>query len=251
MRGIATSILRLLTAADVFEFDPYLSRSEKMKLAFGVARKRLEELQKQRKARLPTSLEQRLGSATKSSPSPDRRPSNTMQTQVYAQDPRERQNSQAFAGLEDSTNNMSLNTGTNGDLQNFSYNSGVDLQQPQNQGFNAQGTRLSSSSMMGSQQVRPQPQSQNQFQDVDWVCCRADSCTLSQKQRLTLQQEDFDRLFPLDESGNMYNPQLMTPNDLNAGMTATSDTQPMTFFPGPPAWQQQQQPPQSQPQWQY
>ena len=50
-----------------------------MQLAFGVARKRLEEMQNQRKARLPVALEQRLGRSKQNTLTPDRRTSTTPQ----------------------------------------------------------------------------------------------------------------------------------------------------------------------------
>lgn len=153
----------------MFEYDISLSRAEKMKLAFGVARKRLEELQKQRKARLPTSLEQRLGSGSKTTPSPDRRLSNAMQSQMYAQGLGQRPDPQAFAGLADSTSNMTLQSGMNGNRQDTSYTTSADLQQSPTQAYSTQVMRTSADTMMGGQQNRPQAQYHSQFQDVDWV----------------------------------------------------------------------------------
>ena len=53
-----------------------------MKMAFGVARKRLEELQNQRKAKLPVALEQRLGKPVQSAAISDRKPSATAQASM-------------------------------------------------------------------------------------------------------------------------------------------------------------------------
>lgn len=72
-------MLTINASADVFEFDPQLTRSQKMHQAFGISRKRLGELQDLRKTRLPTALEQRLGSSNRQSKAPDRRRSNTLQ----------------------------------------------------------------------------------------------------------------------------------------------------------------------------
>lgn len=72
-------VLTIDASTDVFEFDPDLTRSQKMHHAFGISRKRLGELQDLRKTRLPTALEQRLGNSNRQSKAPDRRRSNTLQ----------------------------------------------------------------------------------------------------------------------------------------------------------------------------
>lgn len=152
---------------DVFEFDSNLTSVEKMKLAFGVARKRLEELQNQRKAKLPIALEQRLGKSSSENATSDRKPSATAQAPVRSSmSPLVSDSSQSHAqyGFPDSTD-QSANTQTDGRSGNFEYSSHPGGQVNERGSFKSMARQPSPNMQYESMPTSTDP---SQFGGVNW-----------------------------------------------------------------------------------
>lgn len=150
-----------------------------MKLAYGVARKRLEEMQKQRKARLPTALEQRLGRANslRSSEEPDRRPSSTTQLPSA---PQSGFTSNSFGGFPGQTNptyqtssNQASDTGLRAPYSNVdsSSNTSSNYQSPAPDPSMMNAMSLNNNSNATSTGMPMNANGQGQFPDIDWVSC--------------------------------------------------------------------------------
>lgn len=158
---------------DVFEFDPQLTRSQKMQHAFGVSRKRLGELQDLRKTRLPTALEQRLGSANRPSKTSDRRRSNTLQAPAGLTRVKSAQDNISPGPSYGQAESQDSGFGSNlmGDQQGTNYKTNLNGTKQDSDYFQASVEPLTSDAPA---KIMTEPVPSSQFPNVNWVSSEFD-----------------------------------------------------------------------------